>query len=265
MQDVKQTLQVEAVTVVDGKSHLKFILSNIGLNEEYYLKQIGIYAKQTEDSEEILYFIGQDRNGERIPAISEKEVEFEYDLTITVDNAYEVTVAVSGNDFARKEMLEKKIDGNGGDISETVIAATAESEAEYPVPAAGDSTKTAFGKIIKFFGDLRNWMTGVCLLGQIVNNCVTNRSDLPLSAAMGKQLQDAITVLNTKMPTGNKKIYFDGNIQTFGVRSGEHDLNNIYLDFWDENGTHCYIGFMTEGTKGVVFYSGGKLIWKITV
>lgn len=211
VQDVKQTLQVEAVTVVDGKSHLKFILSNIGLNEEYYLKQIGIYAKQTEDSEEILYFIGQDRNGERIPAISEKEVEFEYDLTITVDNAYEVTVAVSGNDFARKEMLEKKIDGNGGDISETVIAATAESEAEYPVPAAGDSTKTAFGKIIKFFGDLRNWMTGVCLLGQIVNNCVTNRSDLPLSAAMGKQLQDAITVLNTNQKKAYRNIAYDIN------------------------------------------------------
>lgn len=76
---------------------------------------------------------------------------------------------------------------------------------------------------------------------------------------------DAHKQINTKMPTGNKKIYFDGNIQTFGVRSGEHDLNNIYLDFLDENGTHCYIGFMTEGTKGVVFYSGGKLIWKITV
>lgn len=199
VQDVKQTLQVEAVTVVDGKSHLKFILSNIGLNEEYYLKQIGIYAKQTEDSEEILYFIGQDRNGERIPAISEKEVEFEYDLTITVDNAYEVTVAVSGNDFARKEMLDKKIDGNGGDISETVIAATEESQAEYPVPAAGDSAKTVLGKVQKFFADIRNWMTGVCLLGQIVNNCVTDNAKLPLSAAMGKQLQDAITVLNTKM------------------------------------------------------------------
>ena len=63
----------------------------------------------------------------------------------------------------------------------------------------------------------------------------------------------------------HKKIYFDGNIQTFGVRSGENGLNNVYLDFLDENGTHCYIGFMTEGTKGVVFYSGGKLVWKITV
>ena len=76
---------------------------------------------------------------------------------------------------------------------------------------------------------------------------------------------DARKQINTKMPTGNKKIYFDGNIQIFGVRSGEHDLNNIYLDFLDKNGTHCYIGFMTEGTKGVVFYSGNKLIWKITV
>lgn len=249
VQDVKQTLQVEAVTVVDGKSHLKFILSNIGLNEEYYLKQIGIYAKQTEDSEEILYFIGQDRNGERIPAISEKEVEFEYDLTITVDNAYEVTVAVSGNDFARKEMLEKKIDGNGGDISETVIAATAESEAEYPVPAAGDSTKTAFGKIIKFFGDLRNWMTGVCLLGQIVNNCVTNRSDLPLSAAMGKQLQDAITVLNTNLQKAYKNI--DNSRY---IRITAADLKNNYGIIFVASSSGIICAFIN--------YSAIQTVWK---
>lgn len=181
---------------------------------------------------------------------------------ISVDNLnYNADVL----DKELKKLEENKVSTSGGDISETVITTTEESTAEYPVPAAGDSAKTVLGKVQKFFGDIRNWMTGVCLLGQIVNNCVTNRSDLPLSAAMGKQLRDAITVLNTKMPTGNKKIYFDGNIQTFGVRSGEHDLNNIYLDFLDENGTHCYIGFMTEGTKGVVFYFGGKLIWKITV
>lgn len=163
------------------------------------------------------------------------------------------------------EELAKKADASGGDISETVITTVEASQAEYPVPAAGDSVKTVLGKVQKFFTDIRNWMTGVCLLGQIVNNCVTDNAKLPLSAAQGKVLMDLYNVLNTKMPTGNKKIYFDGNIQTFGVRSGEHDLNNIYLDFLDENGTHCYIGFMTEGTKGVVFYSGGKLIWKITV
>ena len=40
-------------------------------------------------------------------------------------------------------------------------------------------------------------MTGVCLIGQIVNNCVTNNAKLPLSAAQGKVLMDLYTVLNT--------------------------------------------------------------------
>jgi len=39
-------------------------------------------------------------------------------------------------------------------------------------------------------------MTGVCLIGQIVNNCVTNNAKLPLSAAQGKVLMDLYTVLN---------------------------------------------------------------------
>ena len=42
-------------------------------------------------------------------------------------------------------------------------------------------------------------MIGVCLLGHIVNNCVTDRADLPLSAAQGKVLMDLYTVLNTKL------------------------------------------------------------------
>ena len=77
------------------------------------------------------------------------------------------------------EELAKKADASGGDISDTVIASTEESQAEYPVPAAGDSAKTVLGKVQKFFADLRNWMTGVCLLGQIVNNCVTDNAKLP--------------------------------------------------------------------------------------
>lgn len=96
------------------------------------------------------------------------------------------------------EELAKKADASGGDISETVITTTEESADEYPVPAAGDNAKTVLGKVQKFFGDLRNWMTGVCLLGQIVNNCVTDNAKLPLSAAQGKALMDLYNVLNTK-------------------------------------------------------------------
>ena len=93
--------------------------------------------------------------------------------------------------------LAKKADASGGDISETVITTVEASQAEYPVPAAGDSTKAVLGKVQKFFADIRNWMTGVCLLGQIVNNCVTDNAKLPLSAAQGKVLMDLYNVLNT--------------------------------------------------------------------
>ena len=94
--------------------------------------------------------------------------------------------------------LAKKADASGGDISETVITTVEASQAEYPVPAAGDSAKAVLGKVQKFFADIRNWMTGVCLLGQIVNNCVTDNAKLPLSAAQGKVLMDLYNVLNTK-------------------------------------------------------------------
>ena len=86
--------------------------------------------------------------------------------------------------------LAKKADASGGDVSETVITTVEASQAEYPVPAAGDSAKAVLGKVQKFFADIRNWMTGVCLLGQIVNNCVTDNAKLPLSAAQGKVLMD---------------------------------------------------------------------------
>ena len=103
------------------------------------------------------------------------------------------------NENAEKidEELAKKADASGGDISETVITTVKASQAEYPVPAAGDSAKTVLGKVQKFFADIRNWMKGVCLLGQIVNNCVTDNAKLPLSAAQGKVLMDLYNVLNT--------------------------------------------------------------------
>ena len=94
--------------------------------------------------------------------------------------------------------IDNKPDASGGDISDTVITSAEEPKDDYPVPAAGDSTKVFLGKTRKFFGDIKNWMTGVCLLGQIVNNCVTDNAKLPLSAAQGKALMDLYNVLNTK-------------------------------------------------------------------
>ena len=134
------------------------------------------------------------------------------------------------NENAEKidEELAKKADASGGDISETVITTVKASQAEYPVPAAGDSAKTVLGKVQKFFADIRNWMKGVCLLGQIVNNCVTDNAKLPLSAAQGKVLMDLYNVLNTnKLSTSgevmNGNIEMTSNILSF---NGDYKIYN---------------------------------------
>ncbi len=52
---------------------------------------------------------------------------------------------------------------------------------------------------------LRNLKAGLQFVlhtGSIVNNCVTDNAKLPLSAAQGKALQDAITKLNGDLPSG---------------------------------------------------------------
>ena len=51
-------------------------------------------------------------------------------------------------------------------------------------------------KIPEILANIKAAFKGVCLLGHIVNNCVTDNAKLPLSAAQGKALMDQITKLN---------------------------------------------------------------------
>ncbi|MDO4330671.1 MAG: hypothetical protein Q4C66_15240, partial [Lachnospiraceae bacterium] len=91
--------------------------------------------------------------------------------------------------------LSAKVDKQGGDIADTVVSTFEASTAEFPVPAAGEAPKTFMGKVKKFFEDFNNIRTGLLTLGQIVNNCTSDRSDLPLAAAQGKALRGQITEL----------------------------------------------------------------------
>ena len=124
--------------------------------------------------------------------------------------------------FENTLYLEKtKLDADGGDISEAVIKAADEIEDdEYPIPASGDKPRTFSGKTKKFLGNIKDWMTGVCLLGQIVNNCVTDNAKLPLSAAQGKVLMDLYNVLNTN------KLSTSG-----GVMTGNIEMTSNILSF----------------------------------
>ena len=75
------------------------------------------------------------------------------------------------------------------------------------VPAAsaaieGLRSKSKLGVLLS---NIKAAFKGACLIGHIVNNCVTDNPNLPLSAAQGKALMDAVNVLNTKATNSVQK------------------------------------------------------------
>ena len=78
-----------------------------------------------------------------------------------------------------------------------------------PDAASAINSIRSKGKLSTIVSNVKAAFKGACLIGQIVNNCVTNNAKLPLSAAQGKALMDLYTQLNsdlTAMVIGNKKI-----------------------------------------------------------
>jgi|GEM_PF-1608771 len=90
-----------------------------------------------------------------------------------------------------------------GDISNTQITTFDTITGEFPVPAAGETTRTVAGKIRKFIQDFNSFKTGILTVSMLVNNAVTNNSQLPVSAAVAKVLQDQVTKLNSDLTTVN--------------------------------------------------------------
>ena len=101
----------------------------------------------------------------------------------------------SGMDL--KEVLDDKIDSNGGDLANAVIKTIENITTSYPVPAAGDKGKTFLGKIVKFFNDTKTLLGKVVLKGHIVNNTTSTRTDMPLAANQGKVLSGRINLMET--------------------------------------------------------------------
>lgn len=81
-------------------------------------------------------------------------------------------------------------------------------DTSVPAASAAIEELRSKSKLGVLLSNIKAAFKGACLIGHIVNNCVTDRSDLPLSAAQGKALMDAVNVLNTK---ANNSVQKDNN------------------------------------------------------
>jgi len=110
---------------------------------------------------------------------------------------YDINIPNANWDMADAE-LKRRVPEDG-DISGTQVSTFGSITEEFPIPAAGDTTKTIVGKIKKFFEDFKNLKSSLLLVNQVVNNCTTDRGDLPGAAAQLKVLMDLYTKLNSDL------------------------------------------------------------------
>ena len=98
------------------------------------------------------------------------------------------------------------------------------------VPAATDAinqmkSKRKLGVLLS---NIKAAFKGACLIGHIVNNCVTDNAGLPLSAAQGKALMDKYTQLYSDMSKRFGNIFVDFSIcpSLDVLDTGIYNINN---------------------------------------
>ena len=110
------------------------------------------------------------------------------------------------------------------------------------------------GKLYTILSNMKAAFKGACLIGQIVNNCVTNNAKLPLSAAQGKALMDLYTQLNSDL---GKHIISDIHPDV-GITEPFAQLLNMwdklpdaspFIGVYNNYGIRFYYGYIYSGRE----------------
>lgn len=94
--------------------------------------------------------------------------------------------------------LGLKVDAANGDISSTKISTFDTVLTEFPVPTAGENTKTVFGKIKKFITDFNSLKSSLLLLSMLTSQYENNTSKIP-TAALVYALKQSLDATNSNL------------------------------------------------------------------
>lgn len=173
-----------------------------------------------------------------------------------------------------------------------------------PDAASAINSIRSKGKLSAILSNMKAAFKGACLIGQIVNNCVTNNAKLPLSAAQGKALMDLYTQLNSDLnfktvqnyednstpnahaklaiypDNGAPQIVSDYGVQALATLTDFKFVGNVDgMEFGTENEKRYFVFKHSDGSKSSLeFYNNGinlvrynpqtaqwEIIWSIPV
>ena len=152
---IEQTAAITDASVYGNSTiQVSARFSNTGVDTAYLLETIGIYGQLAGGSETLIAVMTAVTPDQMPVYDADSPSAFIYNSQITVQDAETVVMTVNDTGTATVADLNRKVDLNGGDLSDTKGETFTASTASYPVISAGDTFKVMCGKIVKFCADI---------------------------------------------------------------------------------------------------------------
>ena len=257
----KMDAQISSYGVSPDQEDVAYIVtqvSSIGVSAGFAVTEGGVFANDPDKGEILFAYLDLTEDPQYVYAETDSISKFvEITFNVLIGSVEKVTAYVTPGALVKKvefEELEKRVEETENPTFEDYTGDTS-------VPAASTAIEElkSKSKLGVLLSNIKAAFKGACLIGHIVNNCVTDRSDLPLSAAQGKALMDLYNVLNTNQTiTSTATIIesesaFDRNL--FFCASTEIPLKGStgYVGKLPKYSTGVFISkFLTAGSDGAL-------------
>ncbi len=207
MKELKQEFGFSSAVAENNTLRLKAVINNNDLNEGYHITELGIIAKKEGDESEILYSIAIAEEADYLPS-RESPVEIVQDYYTKISNAESVEINVQQGAYATAEDMQAVLYPNFTEVEERENI------------TSGESIFTLFGKIRKWFSDLKSVafsgsyhdLSDKPSIPSVVNNNTTTAAGYALDArqanpniagSLGAQINAANTALAAHKTSGD--------------------------------------------------------------
>lgn len=192
MQGVRQTVcDPETAILNETIIQTRVLFSNEDIASTYYIHNIGLYAM--DGTHEVLFSIVTAEIPDEMPQYNGvASTSYIYNIQNVVQDAAQLNISVNPSGTATIQDVLERVNAIGGDISETVIDTLDTVEDKYPVPAAGESVKRFFGKVLTFLRNIRPLTSDITLYVSTTGSDTTGDGT---SAKPFKTIQHAIDIL----------------------------------------------------------------------
>ncbi len=194
----KMDAVIESYGVSDSQTDVAYLVaqvSSIGVSSGFAITEAGVFATDPDDGEILYAYLDLTTDPQYIYADTDAISKFaEITFNVLIGSVERVTAIVSPGALVKKkdfELLKDKVDGL--ENPEFDDSGSVTGIASFPDFL---SKVVSTMPIFQFYRDLKAGLQFVLHAGQLVNNCTSTATDLPLAAAQGKVLMDLYTQLN---------------------------------------------------------------------